>query len=152
MVDLSDSKSFDLSFKDVDITNYFMFSYVMQDKKICIELLKFILPEYTIDHIEYYSIESDIKAATKSAETQKTIIATADRRFVRLDAYIDDGKSIINIEMQTGAAPELPKRMRMNQAHIDVHQLQHGQQYDQLKPCYIIFICKYDPFKKGQYK
>ncbi len=46
----------------------------------------------------------------------------------------------------------LPQRSRLYQAHLDIHQLQRGQHYDQLRPSYVIFICTFDPFGEGQYR
>ena len=46
----------------------------------------------------------------------------------------------------------LPKRARLYQSHIDINQLQKGDEFSKLRPSYIIFICKFDPFGKGFYR
>ena len=44
---------------------------------------------------------------------------------------------------------ELPKRTRYYQAMIDMAETEKGQDYQDLKESYIIFICTFDPFKQG---
>ena len=80
------------------------------------------------------------------------LFGAASKRSVRLDAYLDDGKTIYNIEMQTAEQIALPQRSRLYQAHIDVNQLERGQYYDELRPSYVIFICTFDPFGKSLYR
>lgn len=69
-----------------------------------------------------------------------------------MDVYLDDGQTVYNVEMQTVQKPYFAKRARLYQAHMDIHQLKRGQNYDQLKPSYVIFICKFDPFGQGLYR
>ena len=45
---------------------------------------------------------------------------------------------------------ELPKRTRYYQAMIDMAETEKGQDYQDLKESYIIFICTFDPFKQGK--
>ena len=80
------------------------------------------------------------------------LFGAASKRSVRLDAYLDDGKTIYNIEMQTAEQIALPQRSRLYQAHIDVNQLERGQYYDELRPSYVIFICTFNPFGKSLYR
>ena len=79
-------------------------------------------------------------------------MSAIDKRGVRLDAYLDDGKTIYNIEMQTAEYGALPQRARLYQAHIDINQLERGQNFDELRPSYVIFICTFDPFGKSRYQ
>ena len=132
----------------VDITDDFMFSYVMQDKDICIETLRYLLPEVDICDIEYIHNPH----ATPETAAQKSLFPTANKHSVRLDVFYDNGKSVINVEMQTRGGSVLPKRARYHQASIDVTQLERGVPYSRLKPTYIIFICTSDPFGKGFYR
>ena len=59
---------------------------------------------------------------------------------------------VYNVEMQATRTGHLPKRSRYYAGQVDINQLNRGQEYDQLKPTYIIFICKFDPFGKGLYQ
>lgn len=74
-------------YEELGFTNDFMFSRIMQDKKICKPFLEMILG-IKIDHIEYL-------------ESQKTIDLKVDAKSVRLDIFVDDGKTVYNCEMQT---------------------------------------------------
>ncbi len=65
---------------------------------------------------------------------------------------MDDGNVVYNVEMQATRTGHLPKRARYYAGQVDINQLNRGQEYDQLKPTYIIFICKFDPFGKDLYQ
>ena len=82
-------------------------------------------------------------------DAQKSLIEAFNRRTVRLDVYLDDGKSVYNLEMQTTRHAALPKRARLYQAHMDINQLQRGQFYTKLRPSFVIFICTFDPLMRG---
>ena len=62
-------------YEELGFTNDFMFSRIMQDKKICKPFLEMILG-IKIDHIEYL-------------ESQKTIDLKVDAKSVRLDIFVD---------------------------------------------------------------
>ncbi len=149
----------DSDFADVDITNDYMFSTVMQNSALCMELLESLLPGTKIQKLNYIQFDEDgseinsenTRTAVQS-ETQKTVSGYFGFRGVRLDAYVDDGKSVYNIEMQTTDDRALAKRCRLYQSHIDISQLRRGENYDKLRPCFVIFICKYDPFGLGYYR
>ena len=125
----------------VDIRNDLMFSYVMRNPEICTELLEVLLPGHKIARVEYIELESERDGAPQAAkarknrpDTQKALLSAIDKRGVRLDAYLDDGKTIYNIEMQTAEYGALPQRARLYQAHIDINQLERGQNFDELRP------------------
>ena len=145
----------------VDIRNDLMFSYVMRNPEICTELLEVLLPGHKIARVEYIELESErdgapqaikSKARKNRPDTQKALLSAIDKRGVRLDAYLDDGKTIYNIEMQTAEYGALPQRARLYQAHIDINQLERGQNFDELRPSYVIFICTFDPFGQSRYQ
>lgn len=146
--------------EDVDIRDDFMFAYVIRNEEICIELLKYLLPGHQINRVEYYELDENGQEVLRPEqpprdvrlETQKAIAEAFNRRGVRLDAYLDDGKTIYNIEMQTTRLPALPQRARLYQAQLDINQLERGSNYDQLRPSFVIFICTFDPFGRGQYR
>ncbi len=141
-------EEFEDAIEAVDITDDFMFAHVMQDKTICIELLQNLLPGQKIRDVKYYRVDGDSPEETYP-DTQMTISPEYDRRGIRLDAYLDDGKTVYNIEMQTTRQIALPRRARTYQAYLDSHQLMRGTNFDKLKESYVIFICKFDPFGMG---
>ncbi len=77
---------------------------------------------------------------------------TFGKKGVRLDVYMDDGHTVYNVEMQARRKPHLPYRIRYYHSEIDSSLIWRGAKYSELKPCYMIFICKFDPFGKGLYK
>ena len=153
--ELQESGGYTAGIDTVDIRDDFMFSYVMSDSRICIELLQYLLPEHKIDRIEYSEFDDEDEAAVdgkrKAPEvvTQKALAESFSKRGVRLDAYVDDGANVYTIEMQTTRQSALPKRARLYQAHMDINQLSRGQYYDKLRPGFVIFICTFDPFGRG---
>ena len=71
---------------------------------------------------------------------------------IRLDVYVEDSTGrVYDLEMQTTSGPEqeLPKRTRYYQGMIDMNLIEKGADYEELNPAYIIFICTFDPFKRG---
>ena len=98
------------SVDEVDIRDDFMFSYVMRNPAICTQLLEYLLPECKIARIKYIDWDTDETAEEErhmpkmrlaKPEMQKAFFGAAGKRGVRLDAYLDDGKSIYNIALQT---------------------------------------------------
>lgn len=126
-------------YSELDLSNSFIFSKVMQDEQLCKRLLEIILD------IEILRIEP--------IETEKTFNFALDARGVRLDVYVNDEKgTVYDIEMQASDTKELPKRSRYYQSMIDLSVLEKGVPYKDLKESFIIFICLDDTFNGGLYK
>ncbi len=53
--------------------------------------------------------------------------------------------------MQTGNEANLPKRARYYGEGLDCDQLEKAQDYNKLRPTYVIFIYTFDPFGQDQY-
>ena len=101
------------SIDSVDIRDDFMFSYVMCNRDICTKLLQYLLPGHKIDRIEYYDLgeggtgrpeggtgqsnDSSKKYEPLHLDAQKSLLEAFNRRTVRLDVYLDDGKSVYNL-------------------------------------------------------
>ena len=84
-----------------------------------------------------------------SMSEQKPVEITADGRGVRFDVYMEDDESTVyDIEMQTYEEKELPKRTRYYQGMIDLHTMERGARFGELKKSYIVFICMKNPFKE----
>ena len=132
-------------YEDLTIQDDFMFKKVMQCKRICMRLISEIM-QVEVRDITYL-------------ETEKTIEAYIEGRGIRLDVLVADEKGThYNIEMQvrntigtsTGKAL-LPKRTRYYQGSIDTDMLQKGQNFDELPPLVLIFICAFDLFNQDRY-
>ena len=113
----------------------FMFGAVMRDEKICREALECLLGE-KISRVEY-------------SEPQKTIEPLYGPHGVRLDVYVEDGKTAYDVEIQNRDKKDLGKRTRYYQGLMDVDCLLRGEEYTKLKRSIIIFLCRFDPYKKG---
>ena len=123
--------------EELEIWDDFMFGAVMSNKELCKHLLEIILQK-KIKDIRY-------------TELQKTIDLQYDAKSIRLDVYVEnDLDSVYNIEIQTTDEKNLPKRSRFYQGMIDLNILNKGESYNKLKKSYVIFICNYDPFRKGR--
>ncbi len=131
--------------KRVAITDDYMFGYVMRQPGVCTSVIKCLLPDVPVAEVKFAD-EAEVVA-----DTQKTIQGNIGNHSVRLDVYLDDGKTIFNVEMQTGNKTNLPKRVRYYGGRLDCDQLEKAQDYNKLRPTYVIFICTFDPFGRDQY-
>ena len=123
-------------YKYYRFTNDFMFSYVLnKHSDLARELIEVILG------IEVEKVEN--------SQAQKTLNYLPDYKSVKLDVYLKNSDEIFDVEMQTNNRHDIPKRMRYYQAANTIDDLPKGQSYNELKDCYIIFICMFDPFDKG---
>lgn len=130
-------------FEELELRDDFIFGKIMRNKAICKKTLEILLG-IPIEEIDY-------------PETQKAINITYQGKSVRLDVYVEDDKrSIYNAEMQQKGDEEnirqLPKRSRYYQGMIDLNLIEKGLPYTALNTSYVIFICTFDPFGKGNYQ
>lgn len=63
----------------------------------------------------------------------------------------DENNTHYNVEMQAIKEPALGKRERYYHSHIDMELLLSGDDYSKLPNTYVIFVCDFDPFRKGKY-
>ena len=132
-------------FEDLQISNDFMFKEVMKSNKgLCKRLVGSIMQQ-DIEDIVYI-------------DTEKTLQPYYDSRGIRLDVILaDDNHTRYNLEMQArnviskAGVALLPKRTRYYQSVIDMDMLKKGENFDQLNPLVLIFICTFDFFKEGRY-
>jgi len=125
----------DMVYENQTISNDFIFGKVMQDKGLCTELLELLTGN---------KLDEDI-----TINAQKFIKVTNDSRGVRYDVYVEDGKNTVyDAEMQNKNV-DMPKRARYYSGMVDLNLLESGGSYKDLKNCYIMFICTFDPFGKG---
>lgn len=123
---------------ELTLMDDYMFSVVMQETRFLKPLLEYIL-QVKIAKIEL-------------AEPQKTEKKGYNSKGVRLDLYvIDENGTINNVEIQTSNKGNLPKRMRYYQSAVDISILNPGEDYNELRKSFIIYICNYDPFSRDRY-
>ena len=122
--------------EDLDITDDFIFSRVMRNKKLCRTLLEMIL-KVKIGKIKFLTSHHAIRVEPNA----KGII---------MDVYLKDENRVINVEMQTSSQGDLARRARYYQAAADIDNTPKGSEYKDLKQNYVVFICTFDPFHQGK--
>ena len=122
--------------REQTIKDNFMFGSVMRDGDNCKELLELILGK---------------KMSEVYIAREKGIFYNPDYHGVRLDVYaVDTYGTVYDIEMQV-AADDTELRSRYYHSQMDVELLLKGKSYKELPESYVIFICNYDPLKKGKF-
>ena len=124
--------------KDLNLSNAFLFSAALEDPETCKLVLELILEE---------------SVGTVNVKAERSILFSSDFRCVRLDIFASNEFNIgYNMAMQNKDEKNLPKRSRYHQAEMDLASLKPGQDFNDLKPSVILFICTFDPFQKGKYR
>ena len=119
------------------LTNDIIFGWIMKSEENCLAIIRAILPELNITSIVHKEIQHDITPVTSA-------------RGVRFDAVVqDDQKRYYDIEMQVENTGDLGKRARYYQAQIDEAIFANGQTSHDLKECFVILLCSFDPFGYG---
>ena len=125
------------AWEDLTFANNFLFCKILESEpELCRQILEMLL------NIEIEKLEP--------IQAEHTMLETMDSKSVRFDVYAKDDKRIFDIEMQTTANTNLPKRARYYQSVIDMDNLSKGENYTMLKDSYVIFLCLRSPFKKKQ--
>ena len=125
-------------FKDLDLSNAFLFAAALEDEETCRLVLECILGT-PVEKVK--------------VKTERSILFRSDFRFVRLDVFASDEWNVnYNLEMQNTDEKNLPQRSRYHQAEMDLSSLKPGQDFKELRPSVIVFICSFDPFGKGLYR
>ena len=91
-------------FKDLDLSNAFLFAAALEDEETCRLVLECILGT-SIDRV-------NVKA-------ERSMLFSSDFRCVRLDIFASDGLNVgYNLEMQNADEGNLPQRSRYHQAEL----------------------------------
>ncbi|MBO6310717.1 MAG: Rpn family recombination-promoting nuclease/putative transposase [Oribacterium sp.] len=135
---LDEKKRLNEQWKNIGISNDFVFCKVMQDKELLSELIRRILP--------------DLKFTDLKIDGQKTIEIGPDIHGVRFDVFatMEDGR-IVDIELQVLNTGNLPKRIRYYGSMADMQMLEKGVVYDELVESYVVMICLFDLYGEGRY-
>jgi len=118
------------SFQKLNLTNAYLFAAAMQDEEICRNVLEIALNK---------------RISRVKAHVEQVLFLDSEFKSVRFDVYASDEEEVsYDVEMQNDDTKNLPKRCRYYQAELDVTSLRPGEDYQQLKPGYIIFMEKED--------
>ena len=126
--------------ENLTLANDFMFGMIMRDTELCTEMIRRILPDMDIGHIEF-------------TQPQKSQKYSFDTRGVRFDVYAkSNNRKIFDCEVQTSDKKDLPKRTRAYHAvlgleALETHTLKKSGTYSNMPDEFVIFICTFDPFK-----
>lgn len=125
-------------FQDLHLKDAFLFAAALSDEETCRMLLEVMLEE---------------KVEQVRVHAEHALFFDSEHRSIRLDIYAqDEAKHCYNVEMQGEDKGNLPKRSRYHQAEMDVTSLSPGEDFSQLGPSCVIFICCFDPFGQGLYR
>ena len=125
-------------FKDLNLNNAFLFAAALEDEEICRLVLECIL---------------GTQVGKVRVKPERSVLFSSDFRCVRLDIFASDEQNVdYNLEMQNIDEKNLPQRSRYHQAEMDLSSLKPSQDFKELKPSIIIFICTFDPFGRKLYR
>lgn len=121
------------SFQDLNLYDDFLFGKTMQDPDILKPVLESIL-RFEIAKVE-------------PVDLQKSLDVRYGSHGIRLDVYAADAEnSRFAVEMQAQEKYNVLKRSRYYHSVMDIDELFKGQDYNDLKDNYVIFICVYKLF------
>ena len=128
-------------FEHLPITDDFIFRKVMEDSKLCQEVLERLLNRPI----------GELQEVTP----QRSFKRTKDGKEIRLDIYSKSNAAVFDTEMQnlgnrTLESLSLPKRGRFYQSEIDSDNLDKGVAFNALPENNVIFICTFDPFDENE--
>ena len=125
-------------FGELEFCDGFLFAATLEDEELCRSVLERIL-------------EIPVKAVKVHKESM--IAINPEYRGIRMDVYADDeAGTIYDVEMQTTAEGNLPRRSRCYRGQMDVAALEPGDNVNKLPRSFVIFICTFDPFGDGLYR
>ncbi len=121
--------------RDFVFSDWVMSDRVMQNEEVCAAFLETVLG-IEVERIEYLQAE-------------RYAIPAPDSKMVRMDVYARDHARAYDVEMQACRKPYLGRRLRYYQGSMDVADMKPGQDYGDMLESYIVFLCDYDPLRKG---
>ena len=126
-------------FQELNLSDDFLFPAALEDPITCRLVLECIIEE---------------KIGELEVKVEYTKKYNSEFKYIRLDVYAKDSvtKLSYNLEMQNKDEHNLPLRSRYYQSQIDIGNLKPGEDYRNLKPVYVIFICNFDPFDQELYR
>ena len=128
-------------YEELGFRDDFMFGKVMEDRELCREVLECLLQRPVGELTE--------------VQTQREFKYVSDGKPIRLDVYSEDSEGTVydsemqNLNNKTLEFYQLPLRTRFYQSAIDTDYMNKGNSYKKLPESNVVFICTFDPYKKG---
>lgn len=127
-------------YEELEFRDDFMFGKVMQDNELCREVLECLL-QRPVGELD-------------DPVPQREFRYTSEGKPIRLDIYTRDENTVYDAEIQnlnkrSIESIELPRRTRFYQASIDMDHMNKGGSYKSLPDSSVLFVCTFDPFRKG---
>ena len=128
-------------FEELEYRDDFMFGKVMEDLDLCHDVLECLLGRPI--------------GKLKEVQTQKEYHYTSEGKSIRMDVYNEEENGSVydaemeNLNHRSVESHMLPKRVRYYQSLIDSDHLNKNDSYKNLPESTILFICTFDPFKRG---
>ena len=124
-------------FKDLILSDNFMFGEVMRDERICRQFLSEVLKKDIVD-LNITAKEFVLDSMYGSHGVRLDIIAR------------DAAGNIYDVEMQNPNKHDIERRSRYYIGNIDKENFPRGKKdYNDLHDCYVIFICTFDHVGAG---
>lgn len=128
------------AWEDANLSNDFIFSKVMLDPQICLEVIRRVLPDLHVNRIQMPNAQQELRPASNS-------------KSVRFDIYTtDNNNNHYDIEMQIANRHNLMKRARYYQSMLSLSSYDQGEGYEEADRSYVIFFCNFDPLNLGLQK
>ena len=127
------------NFQELNLSDRFLFPAALEDPITCRLILECIVEE---------------EIGELAVKVEYTKLDNSELKCIQLDVYAKDVITEVsyNLEMQNNNEYNLPLRSRYYQAQLDTGSLKPGDEYTDLKPLYVIFICNFDPFEEELYQ
>ncbi len=125
--------------ESLTISSDIMFGMVMEDKTLCLELIRRAVPELKVESIQM-------------VRHQLTVDGPLDARGGRFDIFAKDKNGrLFVVEMQVANEQNLPYRLRYYQDLMDYTILNEGDPYSKLSryETYAIVFCDFDYYGYG---
>ena len=128
-------------YEELEFRDDFMFGKIMEDKELCRDVLECLLQRPVGELTE--------------VQTQREFKYVSDGKPIRLDVYSEDSEGAVydtemqNLNKKTVEYYQLPLRARFYQSAIDTDYMNRGNSYKKLPESNVVFICTFDPYKRG---
>ena len=113
-----------------------IFRHLMEDDEVAREVISIILGR-KVRKAAYCIAEYDVRPTVKS-------------KGIRLDIYFENDDNVYDVEMQVSPPRDLGRRCRYYQSSLDIDMLKTGEDYENMKNSYIIFLCRFNPSDTDQ--